>query len=98
MTSIEEQEIVRLRNHIAAFCMSCEPDVPKCRDEACPLRPVSPLPLAERRFGPPGVLKEYIADSGNGTGADWPPIVGHPMGTARAVPVSTSRGAYGGDV
>lgn len=41
----------RLRDHqqaVAAYCAGCEPQG-LCRDAACPLRPVSPLPLASAR-------------------------------------------------
>ena len=41
----------RLRRHqaaVAAFCRGCEPEG-TCRDARCPLRIVSPLPLARRR-------------------------------------------------
>lgn len=44
-------EAHRLRDHqeaVAAYCRGCEPEG-LCRDAACPLRPVSPLPLADRR-------------------------------------------------
>ena len=49
-------EVVRLREElalyrpaVAAFCLACEPEG-LCRDGACPLRPVSPLPQADERL------------------------------------------------
>jgi hypothetical protein len=39
-----EAELTESRTAVAAFCHACEPDN-VCRDAACALRPVSPLPL-----------------------------------------------------
>lgn len=44
---IDEQgrALAAARDAISAMCSACEPEG-RCRDEACPLRPASPLPLA----------------------------------------------------
>ena len=48
----EKKTAMRLRElqqHVEAMCRSCEPVDFICREARCPLRPVSPLPLIERR-------------------------------------------------
>lgn len=45
---LERNRLATLQQAVAAYCRGCEP-AGLCRDAECPLRPVSPLPLADRR-------------------------------------------------
>lgn len=46
---VAENRLDLHRRAVAAFCAGCEPES-FCRDAECSLRPVSPLPLADRRL------------------------------------------------
>ncbi|MBA3875618.1 MAG: hypothetical protein C0498_01555 [Anaerolinea sp.] len=43
--SLGERRLGLLEGAVESFCVACEPAL-VCRDAGCPLRPVSPLPLA----------------------------------------------------
>lgn len=48
-TRLARERLSLHQQAVAAFCHGCEPEA-LCRDASCALRPVSPLPLADRRL------------------------------------------------